>query len=501
MLRREFLVRSAGGGTLLVSGGLMTGVGSALATGPAHGYAVGQRAVWFSGYDQYMKVRSLKGNLGYWTMIDLCPWWCPPCVESAARHKAFRDYVNGQGIPFRILSVVVEDAPEDTPPPSVRLDAEKWAVAFGLEKEFVLHDNGVANSPLRLLCSNFAFANSDSATYPTYLLVDPTGVIRSYHTGYSLDLLQDDLAGFTGQTLSADWTLTDFITAMPTYGLVEQTASASFHLWDGTLVTDSSTFDPSVAKLTAGHCTISNGGGLQGFDDVASAFNVFRPVSASLEVNLWDVLGDSITPDNQVEDHSKLFDLYSPISIHLADAGFYRTYNRLDGTPSSVTIQFSEFDPAYYQSLGLGDSQPTGYVYAPISFNADGSVDIGPVTPSDFFPGGPQDTGSWGDSDDARASNVMAMNLGISANRITPYQASIDLAAAVNADASLSLATQSSVINSLQRGRNKLGNRDYAGAATLFARAAHRLSTASADPNEQSSADWIAAHIDWLATH
>jgi hypothetical protein len=70
----------------------------------------------------------------------------------------------------------------------------------------------------------------------------------------------------------------------------------------------------------------------------------------------------------------------------------------------------------------------------------------------------------------------------------------------VNADASLSSTTKSSVTSELQGGRSKMANRDF-GAAKLTAKAAAELQSASAAAGLQDRANWMSAHVAWLASH
>src|SRR6478752_7273355 len=111
MDRRHFLVKGAAAGAVLMVSGLATGVGSARAAGPKKftpGYTIGQTCVDFSGPDQYGRTAKLSDNSGSWTLIDLCPLWCNPCNASARYHREFTNYMNDNGIPFRIQPVVVE---------------------------------------------------------------------------------------------------------------------------------------------------------------------------------------------------------------------------------------------------------------------------------------------------------------------------------------------------------------------------------------------------------
>jgi hypothetical protein len=79
-----------------------------------------------------------------------------------------------------------------------------------------------------------------------------------------------------------------------------------------------------------------------------------------------------------------------------------------------------------------------------------------------------------------------------------PFAASSALQTDVTNNATLSDATKNSVAASLSDGRDKMTKRDFVGAASAMTAAATTLRNASA-ANE--TADWIAAHVAWLAAH
>jgi hypothetical protein len=438
----------------------MTGVGSAFgaAKPSGYGYRIGDPAADFAGYDQYMKWRKMSDNLGSWILIDLCPVWCPPCNFSAQFHFAFTEYIRGQGIPFHIQPVVVES--DTRPNPSTRLNAEGWAVKYQLEREALLHDNGDANSPLRQLVHQYAQANGSAiAPYPTYVLIDPTGVIRDYIQGANLMAIQADLATMTGTTLTGDWSDP---AVLPTYGLVADPSvgSVSFNLWDGTAI------------------SLSGGGHLE---DSHCIYDTSGPII----LDLVDKLGDPVTAGPAVvQDHSKLLDLHSPISM-----GFKATVEPAPGTyrrPTSPTFDFVEVSPSYYP----GGPAIKGKVSPAATFNPDGSMHVN-FTPSDFFASG------WvGSTDDDRASNYVEGGCDVG-DPIFPYQATLDLSGNVNGDPTLSSTTISTVTSLLQGGLGKLGNRDYAGSAQQFGKAATNLQGSA----WAATATEIQAHVAWLGTH
>lgn len=490
MDRRNFLKAAAIGSVVAV--GVMEAPAAVAAPKPSmQGYKVGDTAADFSGYDQYLRQSKLSDNLGYWTLIDLCPLWCEPCNQSAQNQRAFADYINGNGIPFRMQPVVVEGNLPGVP--SSRLDAERWAVAYGLEKFNVLHDNGDLNSPLHQLVTLYAAANNNSQpAFPSYILVDPAGTIRQYLTGGEmLDTVQSFLAAQTGKTLNLEWFAQDsefLIIPVPSYGPSYLTAAATYRLGDDTPVSDSGTFSPTSFQTSYAAYTESTSVG-----SFTSYGQALLPISTPVTINLWDVLGPAVTVDADgsvvAEDPSKLFDLHSPITVTVGpQAQFSRTYNRL---PTSADIEFavayempsSDAGPA----ISGGVSGAIGWVYgAPVTQNADGSMTIGPFTPSDSF-------------DNGSLSNVATISASYS--KIEPYQAAINLENTVSTDSELSRATQVAVAALLEGGRAQMAGRDFAAAASKFAKAKTALQGAAANAAEIDSADWITAHVTWLATH
>ena len=205
MDRRSFIRRSFGAGALLATGQLALESSTVSAAAPATGFQVGQVIPKLRAFDQYDRAASLRDNSDRWTLLDVCPWWCQPCRESAAHHAAFSAYMNEQGIPFQVLTVLTANLFGGA---SNRDDAERWAVVFGLERDVVLHCAGDETSPLRQIVLQLWQANQPQfgpAAYPTYAILDPSGVIRHYQLGAGLNALQSALAELTASTLTGEW--------------------------------------------------------------------------------------------------------------------------------------------------------------------------------------------------------------------------------------------------------------------------------------------------------
>ena len=88
--------------------------------------------------------------------------WCGPCQVSAAWHAQFSDYINEQGIPFHVLTVLTEDPSSG---PTDQADAQSWATKFDLQDDIVMHASGDASSPLGNLAFDFGLANGQPAAY------------------------------------------------------------------------------------------------------------------------------------------------------------------------------------------------------------------------------------------------------------------------------------------------------------------------------------------------
>src|SRR5258708_14413896 len=117
---------------------------------------------------------------------------------------------------------------------SNRLIAERWAVRYELEREALMHDNGDITSPLHQLGVSYAQANGTDPAYPSYVLVDPSGVIRGYYVGSDqLNNVHHTIATATAKPLNKDW-LDESLVPTYTTETDPNVGSASFTLWDGT---------------------------------------------------------------------------------------------------------------------------------------------------------------------------------------------------------------------------------------------------------------------------
>jgi len=337
-----------------------------------------------------------------------------------------------------------------------------------LEREALLHDNGDANSPLRQLYTKYAQANGNpTPAYPTYVLVDPDGVIRDYILGANLNEVQASLASKTGKTLNKAWNHSGILytgVGDPSVG------SASFTLWDGTTVS---------MPGPGGH--------------LENQYAIFDATGPGAYVDLRDKLGDPITDDGgtPVRDHTKEFDLHSPIAMT-----FRAAVSPAPGSYRKVQVYAAQFVESsdFYPPNDFGQAfQPKGQAPLNPTYTSDGSIQVS-FTPSDSFEGH-----HWpGPDDDGNASNSVSI-LYAAGQPILPYQSALDLADSVNADGSLLSTTKSTVTSLLSGGRSKLGNRDYAGSAQQFGKAQSTL--AAAGSSLAGSAGDIKDHVAWLGTH
>jgi hypothetical protein len=483
MSRGEFLTKSALGGAMLVGGSLATGVGSALAAPkpPYLGYRVGDQAADISGPDQYNRAAKLSGLLGSWVLVDLCPWWCGPCKESADRTRAFLDAVNAEGNPqgltLKLFSVCLQNNNQS---PSVQLDAEQWAVAWGFEKrESVIHCAGDPKSNLLTLVTTYGAANGNPAPgYPTYVLVDPSGKIRLYQAFADLDAIEANIAQLSNTTLtSGPWG------PIPAPGEI----LAANLPYDPQLVSGTVAYTLGGGSAVANSVSMPYAGADFSLDDEE------EPAEAD---NFNFALDDpkSVTIDLKLADPTQTIDPNSPIRLSFATQ-FAHTYQRA-GEPSANTGVLvwdqNAYDPNWQQT---NPNNPPGLIaYSSQNMATNNTPDgsgfgfpsfrIADLTPSGYYTG--------------LANFVQAI---VSFSRTQPYAASNTLQADVNNSATLSAATKASVASSLTGARGKMAQRDFVGAAAAMSAAATTLRSASANNGLQDTADWIAAHVSWLATH
>jgi peroxiredoxin len=237
--RREFLKASIGTTTAVAAASVAGACAPEPSTPPPttapvpSGYAVGQLLPPIVGANQYGGTSSSADYRGSWVLIDFCPWWCMPCIASARQHAEFLRSVRAAGVDLRILPVVVQDMNERA---SERNHAEEWTSTFGLSSEIALHCDGDDRSPLLGLVGEFAVANGHPnpvGGYPTYVLVDPSGVIRHYQVSSDLDEVQAALAQLTGTSLTGTWPVLS--PAFPSWQNVEVAeVNATGALYDGT---------------------------------------------------------------------------------------------------------------------------------------------------------------------------------------------------------------------------------------------------------------------------
>jgi hypothetical protein len=452
--RRDFLARSFGAGAVLATVGI-SDVSKAFALTAPTGFKVGQVLRPISGIDQYNATRRSTAYRSSWFLVDLCPWWCGPCQSSATQHAAFRQYIQANGIPFHIFSVVVEDQNHKV---STRLDAERWAETFDLCHDIVLHDNGNVQSPLRNLFTQFAIANGNSSpAYPCYALVDPAGVIRYYQAGADLDQIQAELAAMTGKTLTQTWTL-PLPPPIPTAKLAA-TITINGQYDDSSPINETIDFNapgPDFALYGPGILPLSGftyaltTATVHNFDPTTPlklTFTQTSPPVAFPYTRLSGVANEVAYAPNDAFNGSQLPVTTDP-NLTFYDSGVVAT------DPGGVSLDLEPIATAFPQDVG-------GHDWSTVWFDAT----VNSPTPE-----------RWS----------MAYSL-------------TDTLIGDVTNSSLSATTKTSVIANLKQTRVAIRARNFAAAATYAQRAENKLAAAGADLALQTDTSWLTSHLTDLA--
>jgi hypothetical protein len=348
-----------------------------------------------------------------------------------------------------VLSVLDENREEGVPDnASVQSEAELWATVYHLQDDVVTHCAGDNNSPLRSIIHQIAVANAQpSGGHPTYALIDPRGVIRYYQAGIGLNLLQAQMATFTGITLDQDWDIPNTTPSLDlgvpfTVAPVGVTAKRS----DGVAIHETLT-------LTDG--------------DIAQG------VLVSYKQSFLQV--------NHTSTDFPGFDVDTPITLRYTPTppppvtGVYR----LNAAPGITVAPYVEpFDPNNPFDFRL---QAT--TSAPVSFPADGSIVLACPAISSFAAG----TGShkW----------PLLLTSVIYEPSLLPFAAIVQLKADVVADTQLSGTDKAKIGGALDTALQKLGQRDFVNAAAKSAAADAALSKANANAVLRANADSLASSL------
>ena len=423
MDRRHFISRSFGVGGLLAAGRLALDPSPAWAAPSNTGYQIGQLFPKLRGLDQYDRATSPHVLSNRWTVLDFCPWWCSPCRESAKHHAAFSAFMNEQGIPFHVLSVVTDNLFGGA---SNREDAERWAVVFGLDHDIVMHCGGNEASPLRRQIA-LAVWQANQPPYPPafpfYVLIDPSGVIRYYQMGADLNALQFALEGLTATTLDRMWP--QIGSSSVVQGLGWPAAVLPTHVTG--VRSDGVPFDETLDGNGSGQLVVLEGNGLE---------SGFAPGD----------LG---------------FSLDAAVSMHFMPASppAGRVY-RLAISPG-VSILRETLEPHPGGNMFAGSAQ--------LTLGNDGTIDLVCEPFRNYVPA------------DADAWNWRRIETGVYYEPSMPYTAALQLEADVAAAAAtLPGAVVDRVRELLEGVRARLRQRDYAAAAEKAEKAAGELASAGA---------------------
>jgi hypothetical protein len=169
------------------------------------GYKVGDKAADIIGVDQNNKPATLSGvqhGSKGWVLIDVCAVWCGSCQFGAEKTPEFLDSLKSQKLSLKLFTALVSDASSG---PTTAADAKAWADTYFAGKEAVINCAGNRKSDLRWLPYKYALANASEAAFPTYVIVDPQGVIQYFQQGVNFNAIQDKLASLSGVGLTGKW--------------------------------------------------------------------------------------------------------------------------------------------------------------------------------------------------------------------------------------------------------------------------------------------------------
>lgn len=206
--RRQLLGLAVGTTAAAVGTTVLGGRAPAFAVAPnatGTGWAIGQLIPNLRARDTQGRIGHLR-NRGRWQLLDVCATWCGPCNFSATSHRAFADMARAAGIPFAVLTVMVEGRIEGSA--ATLSDAGSWETRYALETELTLHGEGDPDSKVQSILGGLWAANGKpegGPGYPTYALVDPTSRLRYYQLGAGMNRIQAELAAMTGVPLDRDW--------------------------------------------------------------------------------------------------------------------------------------------------------------------------------------------------------------------------------------------------------------------------------------------------------